>query len=116
MIIGGLLSRELGGRQNTQLFAALASALMPAVLGAGHILEPTTLDIMFWSALALVVVRVGRTGDCRYWLLGGFVLGAGLANKHIIGFCAGYRRSYAIKPMRIGESCRLTFPVMPLPP
>src|SRR5260370_23985660 len=61
---------------------------MPAVIGTGDILDPTTLDIMFWAALALVVVRVGRTGDCRYWLLGGVVLGVGLANKHSIGFFA----------------------------
>lgn len=88
VVIGGLLARELGGRRNAQLLAALATATMPAVIGTGDILEPTTLDIMFWAALALVVVRVGRTGDCRYWLLGGVVLGVGLANKHSIGFFA----------------------------
>jgi hypothetical protein len=49
-------------------------------------LETSTLDIMFWAALALVVARVGRTGDCRYSLLGGLVLGVELANKHSIGF------------------------------
>lgn len=88
VVIGGLLARELGGRRNAQLLAALATATMPAVIGTGDILEPTTLDILFWAALALVVVRVGRTGDCRYWLLGGVVLGVGLANKHSIGFFA----------------------------
>jgi hypothetical protein len=62
---------------------------MPAILGAGAIFETTTFDIMFWAALALVVARIGRTGDCRYWLLGGFVLGLGLANKHSAGFFAG---------------------------
>jgi hypothetical protein len=88
VVIAGLLGRELGGRRRAQVLAALATATMPAVLGAGDILETTTLDIMFWAALALVVARVGRTGDCRYWLLGGLVLGVGLANKHSIGFFA----------------------------
>ena len=88
VVIGGLLARELGGSRNAQILAALATATMPAVIGTGDILEPTTLDILFWAALALVVVRVGRTGDCRYWLLGGVVLGVGLANKHSIGFFA----------------------------
>jgi Dolichyl-phosphate-mannose-protein mannosyltransferase len=87
-ILVPLLARELGGRRNAQLLAALATATMPAVIGTGDLLEPTTLDILFWAALALVVVRVGRTGDCRYWLLGGVVLGVGLANKHSIGFFA----------------------------
>jgi 4-amino-4-deoxy-L-arabinose transferase-like glycosyltransferase len=88
VIIAGLLARELGGQRRAQVLAAVATAAMPAVLGTGDILETTTLDMMFWAALALVVVRVGRTGDCRYWLLGGLVLGAGLANKHSIGFFA----------------------------
>lgn len=61
---------------------------MPAVLGTGDLLEPTTFDIMFWAALALVVARVGRTGDCRYWLLGGLLVRLGLANKHSMGFFA----------------------------
>ena len=87
-VIGGLLARELGGRRNAQIVAALATVTMPAIIGTGDILEPTTLDILFWAALALVVVRVGRSGDCRYWLLGGVVLGVGLANKHSIGFFA----------------------------
>ena len=88
VVFGALTARELGGRRNAQILAAVMTATMPAVLGAGHILETTTFDIMFWAALALVVIRVGRTGDCRYWLLGGLVLGLGLTNKHSIGFFA----------------------------
>jgi hypothetical protein len=88
VVIAGLLARELGGRRNAQVLAALATATMPAVLSTGGLFETTTLDIMFWAGLALVVARVGRTGDCRYWLLGGLVLGVGLANKHSIGFFA----------------------------
>jgi 4-amino-4-deoxy-L-arabinose transferase-like glycosyltransferase len=52
VVIGGLLARELGGRRNAQLLAALATATMPAVIGTGDILEPTTLDVLFWAALA----------------------------------------------------------------
>ncbi|HEV3310277.1 MAG TPA: glycosyltransferase family 39 protein [Chloroflexota bacterium] len=89
VVIGALLAREFGGRRNAQLLAALATATMTAVLGAGHLLETTTFDIMFWAALAFVVVRIGRTGDSRYWVLGGLVLGLGLTNKHSAGFFAG---------------------------
>jgi hypothetical protein len=88
VVLGSLLARELGGRRNAQIIAALAVATMPAVLGAGDLFEPTSLDIMFWAALALIVLRVGRTGDCRYWLVAGLILGVGLANKHSIGFFA----------------------------
>ncbi len=61
---------------------------MPAVLGAGHLMGPTTFDILAWAALALVVVRIGRTGNLRLWTLGGLVLGVGLANKHSVGLFA----------------------------
>lgn len=88
VVVGGLLVRELGGGHKAQLLAAVAVATMPAVLGAGHLMGPTTFDILAWSALALVVVRIGRTGNLRLWVPAGFVLGLGLANKHSVGFFA----------------------------
>ncbi|HVB91314.1 MAG TPA: glycosyltransferase family 39 protein [Acidimicrobiales bacterium] len=88
VVIGGLLARELGGGRRAQLLAAIGTATMPAVLGAGHLLGPTAFDILAWAALALVVVRIGRTGNLRLWLVGGLVLGLGLANKHSVGFFA----------------------------
>jgi len=88
VVVGGLLARELGGGPRAQLVAAIGTATMPAVLGAGHLMGPTTFDILAWATLALVVVRIGRTGDLRLWLTAGLVLGLGLANKHSVGFFA----------------------------
>lgn len=88
VVIGGLTARELRGGRRAQLLAAIATATMPAVLGAGHILETTPFDILAWAALALVVVRIGRTGEARWWLAAGVILGVGLANKHSVGFFA----------------------------
>ena len=53
-----------------------------------HLFGPTAFDLFFWSALAFLVVRIGRTGNLRLWLPAGLVLGIGLANKHTIGFFA----------------------------
>lgn len=88
VVVGGLLAREFGGGRRAQLLAAVAIATMPAVLGAGHLFGPTAFDILAWAALSLVVVRIGRTGDPRGWLVAGVVLGIGLANKHSVGFFA----------------------------
>ncbi len=88
VIVGGLLARELGGGRQAQLLAAVGTATMPALLGAGHLMGPTSFDVLAWAALALVVVRIGRTGNLRLWVLGGLVLGLGLANKHSVGFFA----------------------------
>ncbi len=88
VVVSGLTAREFGGGRRAQLLAAVATATMPALLGADHLLDTTGFDILAWAGLALIVARIGRTGDCRWWLAGGLVLGLGLANKHSAGFFA----------------------------
>lgn len=48
----------------------------------------TAYNVLAWAALALVVARIGRTGDCRWWLAAGLVLGLGLANNRQAGYFA----------------------------
>ena len=88
VVVGGLIAREFGGGRRAQLLAAVATATMPLVLGADHLFGPTAFDVLAWAGLALVVVRIGRTGDMRWWLAAGLILGLGLANKHSVGFFA----------------------------
>jgi hypothetical protein len=88
VVVGGLTAREFGGGRRAQLLAAIGTATMPALLASGHLLETTTFDILAWAGLAFVAARIGRTGDARWWLAGGLILGLGLANKHSIGFFA----------------------------
>jgi 4-amino-4-deoxy-L-arabinose transferase-like glycosyltransferase len=88
VIVGALLAREFGGGRRAQLLAAIGTATMPVVIGADHLEGPTSIDILAWAMLALVVARIGRTGNPRGWILGGLVLGLGLANKHSVGFFA----------------------------
>jgi 4-amino-4-deoxy-L-arabinose transferase-like glycosyltransferase len=88
VVVAGLMAREFGGGRRAQLLAAIATATMPVVLGGDHLFGPTAFDILAWAALALVVARIGRTGDVRWWLAGGLVLGLGLANKHSVGLFA----------------------------
>lgn len=88
VIVGGLLAREFGGGRRAQLLTAVGTATMPVVLGADHLEGPTSIDILAWATLALVVARIGRTGNLHGWIFGGLVLGMGLANKHSVGFFA----------------------------
>ncbi|MGO9078797.1 MAG: ArnT family glycosyltransferase, partial [Streptosporangiaceae bacterium] len=88
VVTGGLLAREFGGGAMAQLLGALGAATAPALLGADHILDTTGFDLLAWSALALVVARIGRTGNTRLWVPAGVILGIGLTNKHSIGFFA----------------------------
>jgi hypothetical protein len=88
VVVSGLTAREFGGGRRAQLLAAIAVATMPVLLGADHLAGPTAFDVLAWAGLALIVARIGRTGDARWWLAGGLVLGLGLANKHSVGFFA----------------------------
>jgi 4-amino-4-deoxy-L-arabinose transferase-like glycosyltransferase len=88
VVLAGLTAREFGGGRRAQLLAAVAVATMPVMVGADHLFGPTAFDILAWAALALVVARIGRTGDVRWWLLGGVALGLGLENKHSVGLFA----------------------------
>jgi 4-amino-4-deoxy-L-arabinose transferase-like glycosyltransferase len=88
VVISGLTARELGGGRLAQLLAAIGTASMPALLALGHLAGTTPFDMLAWTALALVVIRIGRTGDCRWWLPAGLILGLGLANKHSAGLFA----------------------------
>lgn len=47
-----------------------STATMPVLLGAAHVANTTDYELLAWAALALVVARIGRTGDCRWWLAG----------------------------------------------
>jgi len=88
VIVGALTAREFGGGRRAQLLAALATATMPALFGSGHIANTTCYDILAWAALALVVARIGRTGDTRWWLAAGAVAGLGAENNHLAGIFA----------------------------
>jgi 4-amino-4-deoxy-L-arabinose transferase-like glycosyltransferase len=88
VILGGLLAREFGGGRLSQLVGALGVATAPALLGADHILDTTPFDLLAWTALAWVVVRIGRTGNTRLWVGAGVIFGLGLTNKHSIAFFA----------------------------
>ena len=88
VVVGGLTAREFGGTRRAQLLAAVGTATIPVLLGADHLANTTPYELLAWAALALVVVRIGWTGDCRWWLVGGLVAGLGVADDHSMSFFA----------------------------
>jgi 4-amino-4-deoxy-L-arabinose transferase-like glycosyltransferase len=88
VVVGGLTARELGGNRRAQLLAAAATATMPVLLGSGHVANTTPCMLLACAGLGLVVVRIGRTGDPRWWLAGGAVAGVGAEDNHLVGLYA----------------------------
>ncbi len=86
VVVAGLTAREFGGSRRAQLLAAVGP--IPVLLASDHLANTTPYALLAWAGLALVVVRIGRTGDCRWWLAGGLVAGLGVADDHSMSFFA----------------------------
>ncbi|MGC1211463.1 MAG: glycosyltransferase family 39 protein, partial [Micromonospora sp.] len=94
VVLVAALAREFGAGRGAQLFAAFLAAVAGIVLGPGHLLSTTIIDLLVWLAAAWCAVRMLRTGDSR-WALGvGLALGVGMFNKLLpallaVGLLAG---------------------------
>ena len=86
VIVGGLLARELGGGRFAQFLSALATAVVIVFMATGSIFSMDILDALWWSLLALVLIRILRTGDKRLWLLFGLIAGLALTTKLTVLF------------------------------
>lgn len=83
VVLTGALAREFGGDVRAQVWSAVAVGGAVFVLAVGHLLSTATFDFMFWLALIVVVARLLRTGDPRWWVAYGAVAGIALWNKHL---------------------------------
>ncbi|TDP91072.1 ArnT family glycosyltransferase [Labedaea rhizosphaerae] len=84
VLVTALIARECGGGRTAQWLTAAATALSTYVLVSTHMLSTTTVDTLVWTTLALFALRLLRTGDTRWWLAIGAVVGVGMANKWLV--------------------------------
>jgi hypothetical protein len=83
-----LLVRTLGGGPFAQTMAGLAVVFAPAYLRMGKILCLPVFEPVFWTAGALLLVRLARDEAGRHWLVLGLVVGVGTLNKHTMSIWA----------------------------
>jgi hypothetical protein len=86
VVLTALMARELGGGRFAQWFAGLCIAAAGVLFGAGHLLSTTPFDILVWSGILLLILRLLRTGNTRLWLPVGVLVGAALLNKNTVFF------------------------------
>ncbi len=86
VVITAAMARELGGGKRAQILAACAAATSPQVLATFHLLSTAAFDLMFWSAISFLSVRLLRTGEEKLWVAVGAVAGLGLLNKWTVAF------------------------------
>nr|WP_218007911.1 glycosyltransferase family 39 protein [Herbidospora sakaeratensis] len=80
-----LIARELGGDRRVQTVAACCAAASAIVLGLGHLLATATFDMLAWLVISLLVLRLLRTGDGRWFVAIGVAVGVGMENKQLLG-------------------------------
>ncbi|WP_143261704.1 glycosyltransferase family 39 protein, partial [Allokutzneria sp. NRRL B-24872] len=59
-VVIALVARELGGDARAQVFSAVATSLSTYVLVVSHMLATATVDLLVWSVIGLLVLRLLR--------------------------------------------------------
>lgn len=112
VVLTAMIARELGGGRFAQGLAGLAVIVAPAWMSIDHFMNTNAFEPLFWAGAVWMALRAWNTGDARYWLGFGVLVGLGLENKHAtlffgFGFAAGLlltarRRSFGQRNLWIG--------------
>jgi hypothetical protein len=86
VLLTARLAREFGASRGGQTLAAVAMATAPFVIGSGHLASTATFDLLAWTAVLYLVVRILRSGNERLFPLAGAVAGVGLMNNNLVAF------------------------------
>lgn len=84
--LAGLLAREMAGRRWAQILAALCTFAALVYWPLSHILSMNAFEPIFWMGCAGTVLHIIRTGNQRWWLWFGLLLGIGVLNKYSMLF------------------------------
>jgi protein-S-isoprenylcysteine O-methyltransferase Ste14 len=88
VLLTGLAARELGGKREAQLVAALAAGIAGPSLVSGWFLSYTSFDYLCWVLVAYFVIRLLKSDDPRWWLVIGAAIGLGMMTKYSMAFLA----------------------------
>jgi 4-amino-4-deoxy-L-arabinose transferase-like glycosyltransferase len=84
VVVVALIARELGNDRRAQILAALCAAISGFLMGVGHLASTATYDLLAWMVIALLAIKLLRTGDGRWWLALGVATGIALENKYLV--------------------------------
>jgi 4-amino-4-deoxy-L-arabinose transferase-like glycosyltransferase len=86
VLLAGMTAQRLGARRDGQVFAAACTALTGFVLGMGHLLSTSTADLLGWTLLAYLLLRLLQGDPSWLWLLVGLVAGLTLQANVLAAF------------------------------
>ena len=79
-------ARTLGGGRFAQWLAGLCVLCSPAFLGMGLLFTTDTFQPLTWLACGWFLVRLAQTGEERWWIPFGVVVGVSLLSKYAMAF------------------------------
>jgi hypothetical protein len=79
-------ARALGGGRFAQWLAGLCVLCGPQFLAIGLLFTTDTFQPLTWLACGWFLVRLAKTGDERWWIAFGVVVGVSLLSKYAIAF------------------------------
>ena len=94
VVLTARLAREMGAGRQGMILAAVAAAVGPMFLTLGHFLSTVDMELVLWTAAAILLVRLLNGGDARLWVAVGAVLGLAMLDKwttslFVVGVGAG---------------------------
>jgi 4-amino-4-deoxy-L-arabinose transferase-like glycosyltransferase len=81
VFLTGLMARELGGKRFALLLASAAGFAPVGNLFQFHVYSMNFIDLLFWQACILILIRLVKTENPKLWVPFGIVAGVGLQNK-----------------------------------
>jgi hypothetical protein len=81
-------ARALGGGRFAQWLAGLCVLCAPQFLATGLLFTTETFQPLTWLACGWFLVRLAKTGDERWWIPFGVVVGVSLLSKYAMAFYA----------------------------
>lgn len=101
VLLAAAMVRALGGDRRALVPALVPVILAPIYVGTFGILTPNAFDVVAWSAVLLVALRLLRAPSPRLWIALGLLLAVGFWNRHGIVFLAiGLAAGLALTPSR----------------
>lgn len=94
-------TRTLGGGRFAQWLAGACVALGPIFLLQGVLVSTDLFQCLTWLGISWVLIQLDRTGEERWWLVVGAIVGFSLNSKYLIAFyLAALAPGLLITPLR----------------
>jgi hypothetical protein len=88
VFITGMMARRLGGTRVAMVTAAIATIAVPVYLVMGSFYSMNALEILTWTSILYIIIKLVQEDNPKYWLAIGLLMGIGLETKHTMVLCA----------------------------